>query len=342
LTAVPELHGGRLERHDVIWPQLAGNRLGDAAAREVLVYVPLAYDEQPAQRFPVVYVLHGYTLTVASWIESASVYGGYLPEVDRLVAAGALPPMILVFVDGWTRFGGSQYVDSPGTGDYQRYLLDGIVPWVDGRYRTLAHWRHRAIQGHSSGGFGAIYAAWSRPELFAAVAPSAPDSLYEVLYPPIFANAVRALHNASATFEEWSSGCAEVADDGYLMMCKGVAACFSPGAAGEPVIPFDAATGRLDEETWARWLAFDPVRMIDDSDRFPERARVFLSVGGRDEYRLDSGVLALERVLERRGIRTVVTTADTDHCGIAATMPAELGRIAEAICHPPPHARVGG
>jgi hypothetical protein len=46
-------------------------------------------------------------------------------------------------------------------------------------------------------------------------------------------------------------------------------------------------------------------------------------------------VLALEHVLERRGIRTVVTAADADHCGIVAQMPGELGRIAEAICREP-------
>jgi hypothetical protein len=327
---VSATHGGRIERHEVAWPQLVGNRLGDPASRTVVTYLPAAYDREPARRFPVVYVLHGYTMTVESWVEPGSVYGGYLPEADRLISANEIAPMILVFVDGWTRLGGSQYVDSPGTGDYLSYLLDGIVPWTDDRYRTIARAESRAIQGHSSGGFGALYATWSRPELFGAVAPSAPDSLYEVLYPPIFARAAEQLRAAGTTYEAWSSGSAPIADDGDLMLCKGVAACFSPGEDGTEVLTFDSETGRLDERPWARWLALDPVRLLGDHDRFP-RVPVFLSVGTRDEFRLDAGVRAIERVLRRRGIDVVVTTADVDHCGIIASMPAELGRIARAI-----------
>jgi Putative esterase len=325
------LVGGRLERREVVWPQLVGNRLGDPATRPVLIYLPAEYDREPTRRFPVVYVLHGYSMTVESWVDPGSVYGGYLPAADTLFAAEAIAPMILVFVDGWTRFGGSQYVDSPGTGRYLEYLLDGIVPWVDAGYRTRASARGRAIQGHSSGGFGAIHAAWRRPELFGAVAPSAPDALYELLYPPIFANAVRLLHEAGVTYDEWSAGRAPIQGDGDLMMCEGVSACFSPDDAGRPSLPFDSETGRLDEPAWARWLALDPVRLIEDDDRFP-RVPVFLSVGTRDEHRLDAGARALERVLQRKGVDVVVTTADTDHCGITAQLPVELGRIANAIC----------
>jgi hypothetical protein len=323
---------GRIERHAPEWPQLVGNHLGDPATRSVLAYLPAAYDREPDRRFPVVYVLHGYSLTVESWVEPASVYGSYLPEADRLMADGEVPPMILVFVDGWTRLGGSQYVDSPGAGSYLSYLVDGVVPWIDARYRTLGRAESRAIQGHSSGGFGALYAAWSRPETFAAIAPSAPDSLYEVLYPPIFAHAAELLRAAGTTYEAWSAGRTPVADDGDLMMCKGVAACFSPGSDGEEVLPFDPETGRIAEPAWARWLALDPVRLIEDGDVVPH-VPVFLSVGTRDEFGLAAGVRAIARVLERKGGEVVVTTADADHCGIVASMPAELHRIASAIRH---------
>ncbi|HEY1479463.1 MAG TPA: alpha/beta hydrolase-fold protein [Gaiellales bacterium] len=324
--------GGRVERHEVEWPQLVGNYLGDPATRTVITYLPAAYVREPERRFPVVHVLHGYTMDVESWVTPTSLYGGYLPEVDRLISSGELPPMILVFVDGFTRLGGSQYVDSPGSGDYLSYLVDGVVPWADATFRTLARAGSRAIQGHSSGGFGALYAAWSRPELFGAVAPSAPDSLYEVVYPPVFAHAVELLRAAGTTYDAWSSGSAPIADDGDLMMCKGVSACFSPAADGTEMLPFDPETGRLDDPVWARWLALDPVRLIGDDDRFP-RVPVFLSVGTRDEFGLHAGVRALERLLVRKGVDVVVTTADVDHCGIIGSMPAELGRIAGAIRH---------
>ena len=55
------------------------------------------------------------------------------PELaDAQFASGGAPPCILVYVDCWTSLGGSQYLDSPGTGKYHTYLCDEVVPWVDG------------------------------------------------------------------------------------------------------------------------------------------------------------------------------------------------------------------
>ena len=68
-----------------------------------------------------------------------SAYRQPFPETaDAVFAAGQAPPAIVVYVDAWTAYGGSQFVDSPGTGRYHSYLCDEVVPWVDGRYRTLA------------------------------------------------------------------------------------------------------------------------------------------------------------------------------------------------------------
>ena len=61
------------------------------------------------------------------------------PELaDELLASGDCPPCVLVYVDCWTSYGGSQFLDSPGTGRYHTYLCEEVVPWVDANYRTLA------------------------------------------------------------------------------------------------------------------------------------------------------------------------------------------------------------
>ena len=88
-------------------------------------------------------------------------------------------------------YGGSQFVDSPGTGRYHSYLCDEVVPWVDARYRTIADRGHRAITGKSSGGFGAMITPMLRPDLFGALATHAGDALYELCYIPEFPKAVR-------------------------------------------------------------------------------------------------------------------------------------------------------
>ena len=75
------------------------------------------------------------------------------PELlDELFAAGETPPCLVVFVDCWTSYGGSQFIDSPGTGRYHTYLCEEVVPGVDRRYRTLPAAGSRGIAGKSSGG----------------------------------------------------------------------------------------------------------------------------------------------------------------------------------------------
>src|SRR5262249_545055 len=75
------------------------------------------------------------------------------PElVDELFASGDSPPAILVWVDAWTSLGGSQFIDSPGTGRYHTYIVDEIVPGVDEHYLTLPEAAHRGLAGKSSGG----------------------------------------------------------------------------------------------------------------------------------------------------------------------------------------------
>jgi enterochelin esterase-like enzyme len=66
-------------------------------------------------------------------------------------------------VDCWTSVGGSQYLDSPGTGNYHSYLCEDVVGFVDARHPTLAHRDHRAITGKSSGGYGAMITPMLRP-----------------------------------------------------------------------------------------------------------------------------------------------------------------------------------
>ena len=79
--------------------------------------------------------------------------------------------------DGWTSLGGSQFLDSPGTGNYLTHLCDEIVPFVDERYRTIADRDHRGIQGKSSGGYGAMVVPMLRPDLWGGLATHAGDAL---------------------------------------------------------------------------------------------------------------------------------------------------------------------
>ncbi len=71
----------------------------------------------------------------------------------------------MVLVDGWTSVGGSQWIDSKGIGALRHLSEEEIVPFVDAAYATSGD---EALQGKSSGGYGAIVNALERPDLFQA------------------------------------------------------------------------------------------------------------------------------------------------------------------------------
>ena len=106
--------------------------------------------------------------------------------VDALFADDGCPPALVVFVDAWTSYGGSQFLDSPGVGNYHTYLCDEIVPFVDAHYRRSTDAAHRGIAGKSSGGYGAMVTPMLRPDLFGGLATHAGDALFELCYLPGF------------------------------------------------------------------------------------------------------------------------------------------------------------
>ena len=197
------LLAGRLDDLVIESTALTGNRLGDPADRPLWVYVPPGYDDDPRRRYPSIYVIQGYTGHLTMWHNRSAFKQPYPERADALFASGGAPPCIVVYVDAWTAYGGSQFVDSPGTGRYHSYLCDEVVPFVDARYRTLAAPEHRGIQGKSSGGFGAMITPMLRPDLFGGLATHAGDSLYECSYIPEFPKAARALRAWDGSIERW-------------------------------------------------------------------------------------------------------------------------------------------
>ena len=121
---------GRLEQVTVASDLLRGNPLGDPHERPLWVYLPPGYDDEPDRRYPSAYVIQGFTGHLAMW-RNRTAYRQPFPETaDAVFARGEAPPAVVVYVDAWTRYGGSQFVDSPGTGRYHSYLCDEVVPWV--------------------------------------------------------------------------------------------------------------------------------------------------------------------------------------------------------------------
>ncbi len=237
---------GRIEEHTFESEALRGNPLGDPSERPLWVYLPPGYDHDAGRRYPCVYVIQGLTGQLDMWRNRAAFRPNYPELIDDLFSNPETPPAVVVLVDAWTSLGGSQYLNSPGTGRYLDYLCDEVVPFVDATYRTEPARDRRGIQGKSSGGYGAMVVPMLRPDVFSALASHAGDALFEVCYQPGFAESVRALRkDYGGSFDRfWEDFRSRPAfskeSDGQLLNDWCMAACYSA----------DETRGRGTNGTW--------------------------------------------------------------------------------------------
>jgi hypothetical protein len=354
---------GRFERQTVRSRVLEGNPLGDPTERPLWVYRPPGCGDDPGRRYPSIYVIQGYTGQVDMWWNRSALRPTVPELVDELFAgpgpAGSEvppgpgdgesraaapehrdppPPAIVAFVDCWTSLGGSQFLNSPGTGRYLDYLCDEVVAFVDQRYPTLPAREHRGIAGKSSGGYGAMVAPMLRDDVFGALASHAGDALFEYCYLPDVAKATRALRDHyggsyERFFADFASRPAFSKDeDGALMNAWAMAACYSAEPDGTVTLPFDPATGRLRDEVWARWLALDPVRMAaGHAAQLRSLRGIYLDAGRRDQFWLDLGAAAFSAELDALGIEHTFELFDATHSGIEYRYPRGLAFLAERL-----------
>ncbi len=155
---------GTLDHARVDFASLKGNAAGLPTVRGVTVYLPDGYAEK-GRRFPTIYYLSNF------FEDDRAPYADHAAQelFDRAVARGVIGGMIVVTADFTTPAGGSWYVNSPATGNWEDMLVRELVPWVDARYRTLAGRDSRGIAGDRMGGHGAIRIAMRHPETFGAV-----------------------------------------------------------------------------------------------------------------------------------------------------------------------------
>jgi hypothetical protein len=331
---------GTLDRLVVESELLADNPLGDPARRPLYVYRPPGVELDHPRGLPAVYVIQGYTGQLDMWLKRTAFELSMVERLDAMFAAGDCPDALVVFVDCWTSYGGSQFLNSIALGRYQDHLCDEVVPFVDERYPALADRESRALSGKSSGGYGAMVVPMVRPDVFGALASHAGDALFEACYVPEFPQVARTLrddfdgsyeaffeHLAKADHMDWRAW-------GPTLEMYGYAAAYSPDPAqpGKALLPFDIATARLHDDVWAQWLDKDPVRMAPaHADALRSMRRVYLDAGRRDEYYLDLGATAFAAELDAIGVAHTLDLFDGRHGGIVYRYPGAIRELVLAL-----------
>lgn len=280
---------------------LEGNPLGDPARRRVPVYLPPNYDAK--QRYPSVYLLSAFGNRGLKFLNDDLWEENIQQRLDRLIAAGNVQPLIVVMPDASTRYGGSQYINSSATGNYEDHILE-LVECIDGKYPTIAQASSRAVAGHSSGGFAALRFGMRRPDVFSLVADHSGDKWFEMTFKPSFPQLLRYAESVS------EAGLAALLADPAAGLRKGVpytaldllamCACFSPNpkATLGLDIPVDLHTGALLPDVWARWLAYDPIEIVaQHADALRSLKLLYFDCAKGDEYNLLYGTRLLTQKL---------------------------------------------
>lgn len=316
---------------------LRGNPAGDPATRRIPVWLPPSYGRDEGRRYPVLYVLTGFTgrgrmlLNDNAWSPSLD------DRLDGLVASGRCGEVIVVMPDCFTRFGGSQYRNSAATGRYADHLVEELVPWVDARFRTRATRDARGVVGKSSGGFGALSLGLERPDVFGAVGCHSGDMYFEFCYGPDLPKTCSVLQEAGgvrAFLEAFEARPQKGKDDFLALNILAMAACYSPDPDAEMgvALPFDLATSALRPEVWARWQAHDPLRRLETHEAaLRSLALLYLDCGRNDEFHLHHGARRFVRALAARGIPHHYEEFDDGHMNVSYRYDTSLPLLAKAL-----------
>lgn len=320
---------------------LADNPLGDDPVRRIPIYLPPSYASRPDRRYPVVYYLVGFFGRGESLL-NIQPFQPTLPErIDSLITRGEMGEIIVVMPDGFTRYGGSQYLNSPALGRYEDHIVEELVAHVDRTYRSGGERWARGVMGHSSGGYAALVYGMRHPDVFAGVACHSGDMYFDLCYRADLGklfNALRPFGSLRAYLDATFAKPKLQRGDFEALGTIGYSAAYSPNPELDP--PFDLPirldTGELREEVWRRWLAHDPVHMVEHhADALKRLAVLYLDCGLRDEYFLHIGARVLADRLRAHDVPHLHEEFDDGHSGVTYRVDVSLPKLAAALGSPP-------
>jgi S-formylglutathione hydrolase FrmB len=294
---------GRLERVRVHGKSLDGNLMGAPTAPEVSIYTPPSYGTEPNRRYPVVYLLHGYTGTDLSYFGTS---GRQLHLVaERIFASDAAREMILVMPNAMNAYGGSMYSNSVTTGDWEGYIAEDLVAYVDRNYRTIPTREGRGLAGHSMGGYGTIRIAMKRPDVFAAIYALSSCCLNE--------GTVRPTRDGRPSPAESITAPEQAQGNRSALGTLARAAAWAPNPTRPPLyLDLPTKDGQVQPDVAVKWAANSPVAMLDQHvTNLKKLTAIALDIGLQDSLITSNRVFV--EALTRFAIPHTFETYEGDH-----------------------------
>ena len=277
---------GTVERVKVHGVSLEGNLEGDSPDRDVSVYLPPGYKAHKHQRYPVIYLLHGYTDNDDNWFGAKHVSVDVPVAIDKALANGSAREIIVVMPNAYTVYMGSMYSNSVTTGNWEAFITLDLVSDVDSHYRTIPDRASRGLAGHSMGGYGTMRLGMKYPDVFSSIYAMSACCLLPNPNPTAEAIAkAEAIHSAPSR----QRGFRHTRDDR-------VGGCWSPDPRNPPLyLDLPTADGKPQPLVVAEWDANAPLAMLDQYvSNLKQLHAIGMDVGTKD------GLMASNQELERR------------------------------------------
>ncbi len=258
--------------------------------------------------FPVVIVLSGFTGN-GPYAVALNRNGeeNHLQQLDKLVEKKQAPAAVYVFVDALTRLGGSQFLNSPATGNYESYIIEELIPAVKKYYPVRTEAEYWCVTGTSSGGYGALHLASKYPKIFGYAAALAPDCDFESCYFQDLLAAAQFISESGG----FKSAVKKISENPpkngqrqhQILNGLAMAACYSAEGKTKINFPLDLDTGKWRSKVLKLWKSKDPLTFLVQRGRNVRNlAGIYLGAGRRDEFFLNFGARKLVKTFKKLGV----------------------------------------
>jgi S-formylglutathione hydrolase len=307
---IPVLSGnaqtGSVERIKVHGKFLEGNLEGDSPDRDVTIYLPPSYKSSANKRYPVVYMLHGFTDNDEKWMGLVKHWINLPIVIHKALAGGESREVIVVMPNAFTRYFGSMYSNSATTGDWEDFVAQELVQYIDAHYRTLSVAASRGLAGHSMGGYGAMRIGMNHPEIFSSLYLLSPCCLAATERQPT----ADMMQQAAAVKDP-----SEVEKLGFMAKAMlASAAAWSPNPKNPPLyLDLPLKDGEWQPAIATKWAANAPLVTVDQHVTDLKRLKGFAFDAGDKDQPIASNIKILDETLNANGVTHTFEIYEGDH-----------------------------
>ena len=313
---------------------LENNFLGDPVRRRIDIYLP---HDHKGENLPLLVDLVGF-LSGGPVHSNWKSFSENLPErLDRLIAEGSMPPVVVAMPDCFTRLGGNQYINSSVMGPWADVLMKEVVPLVESECGCGGPGR-RGVFGKSSGGYGAMVHALFYPDFWSAAACHSGDMGFDLLFTCEFPGFLRSLarygNDIKAWFTEFEQKAKHKGSDFETLLMLAMCASYDPDPSAFLGIrlPVDPHTCELIPERWHNFLRWDPLTIAAEQGRgLKQMKALYFDCGNTDQYNLVYGARRMHRLLKAQRVMHVYEEFPDDHSSIDYRMDRSLPMLARAL-----------